>query len=269
MIKLSFSSVLGESFRFFFANTALFFHLVTIPWIISLAIRVIGSFLMSDDDLVYAALIEKALDVIPTSMFLVAWIRVTLLGPNRVEGLPGLHWSGRETAFLLHLLKVGGVTFALIATLMLMLGTLDPDMLGANADPETQRRQAMGAPIAAGFIVSVMLALRISYGLAATAVDVAFTPRNSWTYGRGNGWTIVGTMFLIFLMSAIVTTIAALFTVAILRGITGPGAGAAIAAWTVATLASYAGTAVAASALAIIFRTLLGWREGQPLKALS
>ena len=39
--------------------------------------------------------------------------------------------------------------------------------------------------------------------------------------------------------------------------------------WTVATLASYAGTAVAASALAIIFRTLLGWREGQPLQALS
>ena len=35
--------VLAEGFGFFFANTRLFFHLVTIPWIMSIAIRAIGA----------------------------------------------------------------------------------------------------------------------------------------------------------------------------------------------------------------------------------
>ena len=37
VVKLLFSEVLTESFGFFFANLRLFFHIVTIPWIISLA----------------------------------------------------------------------------------------------------------------------------------------------------------------------------------------------------------------------------------------
>ena len=43
VVKLQFSEVLTESFGFFFANLRLFFHIVTIPWIISLAIRIIGA----------------------------------------------------------------------------------------------------------------------------------------------------------------------------------------------------------------------------------
>ena len=266
MTKLSFSDVLAESFRFFFANIRLFFHLVTVPWIISLGIRVVGSFIVSDDDFVYAALIEKALDMLPTTMFLVAWFRVVLLGPQRLDILPGLGWTRRESAFLLHLIKVGGMTFALVASLMLMLGTLDPGSIGASADPETARRQAMGAPIAAGFIVSMLLALRVCYGLAATAVDVPFSPRLSWVHGRGHGWTIVGALFLIFFASALVTTVLTLLTLALLHGLSGPGTGASVGAWTVQCLLSYAGTAIAATAQAVIFRTLLGWREGTALK---
>ena len=41
--------------------------------------------------------------------------------------------------------------------------------------------------------------------------------------------------------------------------------GAAVITWTVAILISYAGTAIAATAQAIIFRRLTGWRDGAPL----
>ena len=41
--KLSFSAILSQSFRFFFANLRIFFHLVTIPWILSLVLRIGGS----------------------------------------------------------------------------------------------------------------------------------------------------------------------------------------------------------------------------------
>ena len=103
-----------------------------------------------------------------------------LLGPNRVERLPGLGWSPRETAYLVHLLKIGGITFVLIAAFVLTVGTMDYGALttpGAPIDPDLARRQALAAPLGAGFMVSVLLALRVSYGLAATAVDVPFSPR--------------------------------------------------------------------------------------------
>ncbi|WP_324522858.1 hypothetical protein [Reyranella sp.] len=269
VVKLSFGGLVAQSFGFVFANLGLFFHLVTIPWIASLAIRLLGSTMPRDS--LMPMLIEKAVDIVPTVMFMVAWQRVVLLGPNRVGRLPGLGWSPRETAFLLHLIKIGGFTFVLLAAFVLTLGNIDPEMLAAGAaiDPEVARKQALAAPIGAGFTVSIILALRISYGLAATAVDEPFSPRLSWTHSRGNAWTIIGVLFLIFLTGALATTMATLVVLGLVRGVLGAADSAAIITWTAAILVSYGGTAVAATAQALIFRDLLGWREGAPLRALS
>ena len=97
-MRLSFPEILSESFGLFFARLGLFFHLVTIPWILSLLLR-IGAAATTEQTLI-AVLMEKAVDVIPTVTFIVAWMRVVLLGPQRVDRLPGLGWSRRETAFL-------------------------------------------------------------------------------------------------------------------------------------------------------------------------
>jgi hypothetical protein len=270
VVKLSFSALLAESFGFFFANIRLFFHLVTIPWIVSLAIRLLGSALSQES--MVAVLVEKALDVVPTVMFMVGWQRLVLLGSNRVERLPGLGWTPRETAYLVHLIRIGGITFVLIAAFVLTVGTMDYGALttpGAPIDPALAQRQALAAPLGAGSMVSVLLALRVSYGLAATAVDVPFSPRLSWAHGRGNGWTIVGTLFLTFFVSAIATTLATLITLGLMRGALGAQEAAVVVTWTVALLVSYAGAAVAATLQAVIFRTLLGWREGAALPAVS
>ena len=269
VVKLSFSAVLTESFGFFFANLRPFFHLVTIPWIISLVMRLIGNALNQDS--ILAVLAEKAIDVIPTVMFMVGWQRFVLLGPERVGRLPGLGWSPRETAYLVHLLKVGGITFLLITAFVLTAGTVDYGMLapGAPIDPELVRRQAMAAPIGAGFMVSVMLALRVSWGLAASAVDVPFSPRPSWIYSRGNAWTIIGVLFLTFFLNAIATTVATFITLGMMTGVLGAQEAAAVITWTVALLVSYAGCAVAATVQAVIFRTLLAWREGAALPATT
>ena len=268
-VKLSFADVLSEGFGFFFANLRLFFHLVTIPWIMSLAIRLAGA-LLAEDSLL-AVLIEKLLDVVPTVMFMVAWQRVVLLGPHRVDRPPGLAWSSRELAYLKHLIKVAGVTFLLVAAFALTVGTLDPATLESTAplDPEAARRQAMAAPLAVGFFVSTLLALRVSYGLAATAVDVPFSPRFSWLYSRGNSWTIIGALFLAFFLSALVTAMATLIVYGIVRGVLAAQEGAAIVTWTVAILVSYAGAGIVATVQAVIFRRLLAWREGNPLPTPS
>jgi hypothetical protein len=269
VVKLSFGAVLAESFGFFFANLRPFFHLVTIPWIVSLAIRLVGNAVNQDS--IYAILAEKALDIVPTVMFMAAWQRFVLLGAHGVERLPGLGWSPRETAYLVHLIKVGGITFVLITAFVVTAGTIDYGMLksGAQIDPDVARRQALAAPLGLGFMISVLLALRVSWGLAATAVDVPFSPRLSWNYGRGNGWTIIGVLFLTFLLNAIATTMATFVTLGVMGGVLGAQEAAAVVTWTVALLVSYAGAAVAATVQAVIFRTLLAWRPGAELPATS
>jgi len=268
-VKLSFSDVLSEGFSFFFSKLRLFFHLVTIPWIISVAIRLVGAALAPDS--LTAVLVEKVVDVVPTVMLMVAWQRVVLVGPGGVGRLPGLGWSPREWAYLVHLIKVAGITFALIGALVLTMGSLDPAALtpGVPLDPETARQQAMAAPLGAGFIVSMLLALRVSYGLAGTAVDVPFSPRLSWAYSRGNAWTIIAALFLTFFASALVTAMATLVVLGLMRGVLGAQEAAAVVTWTVAILVSYAGAGVAATVQAVIFRRLLGWRDGAPLPALA
>src|SRR5258708_10026823 len=184
--KLSVSDWVGVGFRFFLSHIRLFFHLVAIPWLMSLAIRVIAASLGGDDDDgAVLSLVEKMLDVVPTVMFLVAWTRVVLLGPHSPGMLPGLGWSRRETTFLIHLIQIAGVTYLLVAAFILAIGQLDPMTFAASSDPEVVQRQALAAPLGLGFIVSAMLALRVCYCLAATSADLAFSPRLASIHGKG------------------------------------------------------------------------------------
>ena len=259
--KLQFGEILSESFSFFFGNLRLFFHLVTIPWILSLVLRIAGSSISQESPIF--VLVEKALDAIPTTMFMVAWMRVVLLGPQGVERLPGLGWSGRESNFLMHLIQVAGITFLLIGAFILTLGSIDPAAFsGQPIDPELARREAMAAPLGVGFVVSSLLALRVSFGLAATSVGVPFSPRHSWAYSRGNGWVIVGTLFIVYFAGALAIMMSALVPHAVIRGSLGADTAAAVIAWAIAILVSYAGVGVAATAQAIIFRRLTKWRAG-------
>ena len=262
--RLSFGETVSESFGFFFDHLRMFFHLVTIPWILSLALRIACASI--DEDSPAMALVEKALDFVPTIMFMVGWTRVVLLGQERLDRLPGLGWSGRETAFLVHLIKVGGITFLLIAAFVLVVGTIDPAMLASNApvDPDLARREAMAAPLGTGFVVSALLAMRVSFGLAGTAVDVPFDPRRSWACSRGHGWTVIGVLFLVFFASGFASLLAALIPYRVVSGLGADLAGQVIG-WAAGILVSYAGAGIAATAQAIIFRRLTGWREGVPL----
>lgn len=263
-VRLSFGEVLSESFGFFFNNLALFFHLVTIPWILSLLLRIAGDAIAAESLIV--VLLEKAADVIPTTMFMVGWMRVTLLGSQQLGHLPGVRWSARETAFLLYLIRVAGITFLLLGAFTLTAGPINPAALGqVPLDPAIARREAMAAPLGTGFFISALLALRVSFGLAAMAIDTPFTPRQAWAASRGNAWPIIGVLFVIFFASGIATIMAALVPLSLVRGMLDGTAGAAIIAWTVATLVSYGGAALIGTAQAVIFRRLTGWRNGLPL----
>ena len=128
-------------------------------------------------------------------------------------------------------------------------------MRQASARSSTWRNSRRGVPVPQQVTVSALLALRVSFGLAASAVDMPFAPRQSWVLRRGNGWTIMGVLFVIFLTAAVATMMSALLSLSLMRAL-GAGSAAAIVVWTVAILVSYAGAAVAATAQALIFRAL-------------
>lgn len=265
MSRLSFSDTVSETFAFFFGNLRPFFHLVTIPWILSLSLLLANVLL--GQGIQMTALVEKALDAIPTTMFMVVWMRFVLLGPRGIDRLPGLGWSARESNFLVHLIKIAGITFLLIGAFVLTLGSIDPAALrGGAVDPETARRQAMAAPLGVGFMVSALLALRVSFGLAATALDIPFSPRPSWAYSRGSAWAIIGLLFMVFFVGAIATLMATVVSQVVVVGLFGAETAAAVIAGAIAILFSYATVGVAATAQAIIFRRLTGWRPDRPLE---
>ncbi|HZP98075.1 MAG TPA: hypothetical protein VFB13_00930 [Reyranella sp.] len=266
--RLPFGEVLSESFSFFFGNLRFFFHLVTIPWILSLLLRVLDA--TAGQDAPMGALFEKVLDAVPTTMFMVGWMRFVLLGPRGVQRLPGIGWTRRETNFLIHLIQVAGITFVLLAAFLLTVGSIDPAALNSGQiDPQLVRREAMAAPLGLGFIVSSLLALRVSFGLAATAVDVPFSPRHSWAYSRGNGRGVIAVLFVIYLAGALAIMMAALVPYAVVNGIFGADLGAAVVAWASGILVSYASVGVAATAQAVVFRRLTKWRPGTALEPPS
>ena len=79
-------------------------------------------------------------------------------------------------------------------------------------------------------------------------------------------WTIVGVLFAIYAASAISILMAAVVPHALVLGLFGAPTAAAVIAWATAILFSYAGVGIAATAQAIIFRRLTGWRPGHALQ---
>ena len=104
--------------------------------------------------------------------------------------------------------------------------------------------------------MSLLLALRVSYGLAATAVDVPFSPRFSWVHSRGNAGPIIGALFVVYFGGAFITAVAVLLTHALMRGVLQADEAAAVVSWTVAILVAYGVIALTATVQAVIFRRL-------------
>ena len=154
-------------------------------------------------------------------------------------------------------------------------GSIDPAIAGgrrrrAGVDPEMARAQGALARSVTGTGFNVVLppllaALRRSYrGAHGQAAHVSTLPLLAADLGktgsRGNGWTIMGILFVIFFAAASATMTSALVSLGIMRAI-GAESAAAVVVWTIAILVSYAGAAIAATAQSLIFRTLSGWQD--------
>ncbi len=196
-------------------------------------------------------LLLRVLDFIPTTMFLVAWQRYLLIGPVGVPGIPGLGWGTRETQYLMHYLKLAAFPLLMILPAV-ATGTLDVRVLLVVGLPST---------------VAVLVALSLSFGLTASALDLNWTLAQSWQHSRGQRFTLLGILLLPSVASAFAAMLMWAILAAIFHAVAGPAepstAYGRIAILTLVQIVmSYVTTAVTGAALAMIFRTLTCYRPG-------
>jgi hypothetical protein len=235
-------------------NRRVFLDLATIPLIVSLAIQLVGRALIDDQPTEEAMRsfempLLKLIDLlVPTVMFMVGWHRFVLLGPAGVWRLPGMGWSQRETAFLLHMLWICAVPLGVMAVLY-RDGEIDLELA----------RFAMPAAL-----VGALMALRLSFGLAASSVGVPWTPRLAWVYGRGATASILGGLFLVWLAGVLALLVVWFIAATSLLRIVGSpmGFGATLFLSTLGFLVQYAAAAAMGTAQALLFRELTGFRPG-------
>jgi hypothetical protein len=123
-------------------------------------------------------------------------------------------------------------------------------------------------PVGLAFTVTAIIALRLSFGLVAPSVDLAWRPHLSWRYGKGNGATILFALLLLMVIGMIVKAIATAILLALAvslfdRPLT-------VGPWLIVTVVSetvaYVSIAPLVTVQALIFRAVTGWMPGQPLR---
>jgi len=264
---LHFPAVMSQTFRLCFGNIRAFFDLALIPTIISAALM-LGARLLSDGPVsLRGAGLVKLLDLIPTAMFAVGWYRWLLLGPPQASVVAGLGWSSRETGFVREFLIIFGLPIVIMGVFMVQMPddkmVLTPDEV-RGLPPEVR---ALGILVPFAFI-GTLIGMRLSFGLAAPAVDEPWRASLGWRYSKGNALVALGTVFVVTVIGMIGAAILMTLASATLRAVLGPGAGLGgllVRDLLLATV-EYFKLALLAATQAVIFRQLTGWRPGEPLR---
>lgn len=264
---LHFPDVLTQTFRLCFSNIRAFFDLALIPTIISVALM-LGARLVSDGPISpRMAGLVKLLDLIPTAMFAVGWYRWVLLGPPQASVVAGLGWSSRETGFLREFVVIFGLPIVIMGIFLVQMPddkmVLTPDEV-RNLPPEVR---ALGILVPFAF-VGALIGMRLSFGLAAPAVDERWRASLAWRYSKGNAMVALGTVFVVTVIGMIGGLILMSIVTGIVRSMIGPsgGIGALLVLNLVLATVEYFKLALVATTQAIIFRQLTGWRPGSALQ---
>lgn len=266
---LKFGDVLGETFQRFFGNFRAFADLSLIPMIMTAAITAAPRIVLGNEmPLGYSLGVVMLLDLVPTSMFLIGWYRLMLLGPGSVARVPGTAWTAREKRLAGHTIWIFGLPAVLMAISAAHMPT-GPTEMPPPGSKELPPGMATMAVLALPTMVTLLIGLRASFGLAACAVDAApWSPRLAWTYSRGARAATMGALFLLFVVGTMAAFTIYAATSATITAAFGrpPSPGPEIVLQLAAAFAAYVKTALLATGQAIVFRELAGFRAGMPLR---
>lgn len=259
--RFAVTPLIVEGMRVTLANLRLALDLALVPTLVSVAITFVGRALAGERLEMVEALAIRTVDVVPSAMFAIAWYRFVLLGP--AAAAPGASLGRRERGYLFQLVAIAAIPIALEA----MFLAIAPWPLPRDAE---SMPPGMGAAAALGLgaTVTLMIAVRLSFGLVAPALDLAWAPRLAWRYGAGNGWAILGALILTLLglgmgktlVNGVVERLAtAVFDAPL-------SLGPLLVVELVQETVAYLTWAPALALQAFIFRDLTGFKPGHPLR---
>lgn len=210
---------------------------------------------------VLGLILAVALPTIFYVMFAVAWHRRCLKSEEQTTILTALRWDRRKTLFLLRFFMIS--ILSLVAVLpVLVIGSIVGFFTAAG-----MATGGVGGPTTGMFmqqlaktalVIAVMLVqVRLSLILPATALDQKLTLMEAWVMGRGNSWRL----FAVLIMSIAPAMVVLILVASAISGVAqGTGLGGTLTFQFVVHLifnmAYYIVIAASVSALSISYRTL-------------
>ena len=251
--RLPIGQTVAAAYCAVFGHLPAFARAALVPYLISLALWVLV-LLAAGTPVVPRLLI--LLEVVPATLFAVAWHRRVLLGPG--AGAPAFRpsWEARHWLFLAYSLGVTVIVYVVILLIppavALIFGFLHA---GQGA--------AMALSGLVTFLVLFLLVfyfwIRFAFVFAAVAVDENYGLHHAWRHSKGHAPR---------LMAALVLAALPLMLLSMLVGAVGAGLmGRTLwtgGLWAVQAALYYLMLGLTVSVISIAFRTCAGWVPRQP-----
>ena len=217
----------ADAYRAVFDHFPAFARAAFVPYLISLALWTLGLLVAESP---FLPLLLSHLDVVPGTLFAVAWHRQILLGP--AAGAPAFRpsWEARHWRFLAYSLAVMAVSYV----------------------PWAFPIATLGALVFVVFALVFYVLARFSFVFPAVAVDERYGFRHSWRHTEGHVWRLMATLVL------------AVLPLALLGGVVSAAGPMGKTLWAggLSTALYYLTTGVWVTVLSIAFRTCTGWFPG-------
>lgn len=144
------------------------------------------------------------------TMFAVAWHRRFLTRGESVTVWSALRWDKRKTRFLLRSVLVFLIAIAVVSVPIVILTIFTVVInfaAAADVTPPVDVTTLSSGIIFVAAILFLLIYLRLSIWLPATAIDAPFSLMESWRLGRGNSWRLLvigfGAEFGIWLLTVL------------------------------------------------------------------
>ncbi len=223
---LPIGKTVADAYRAVFGHLPAFARAAFVPYLITLALALLA---LDAESSVLPLL--GLLDVVPFTLFAVAWHRQVLLGPR--AGAPAFRpsWKTRHWFFLAYSLVVDVVGLVLPAVFL---------------------NVTLGPLVFVMIAIAFYIWIRINFVFPAVAVDERYGFRHAWRHTEGHVWRLMATIVLASLLPGLLLGTMAMTGVPINSYLAGGLSVALI----------YLITGVKVAVFSIAFRTCTGWVPG-------
>ena len=248
-------------FRLLFGNFGHWLRAALIPYLVSTLLFVV---MLGGGDTPLTRILVPLINLVPYTLFAVAWNRLVLLGPEAAA--PGLlsMWQGRHWRYYAFAVLYSLASSALLMTMLTLFGPGELSEGEGNA-----MSQAMQGAGVAGLALAIVLylALRLGFVFPAVSVDERYGPLDSWRHTRGQGLRMFGTVAIILIPTVLAGSLLLSVVGTAVTVMAGRSDAAALAFSVMAGSAlGYLVMTLFLTVVAVAFRTCTGWipAEGGP-----